>query len=433
MRTKPPAGLLQNRVFMTLFAAQVISQLGSGVTTVGLSLLTYQMAGAAAATAVLGDALMLRILAFLLFSQPAGMLADLWGRKRILVAADLSRCVLLLVFPLVRSAWQLQALVFAVNALTAFFTPAFEASLPEVVGQADYPRALSLSRVAVDVETVAGPAVAGLLAAVLGVRLVFWFDALTYLVSAVLVLGVRLPAPAPGNVRLDLSGRRLLGEATRGVRVLLREPSLRQALLLGLCEATAGAAAIVVTVVYVKDVLGRGTFDFALAMTCVSAGSSGAALFLSRAGARYEQGALGPAGLHERRHRWAASALLVGGGLLALALLPGVLRPGLAFFFVLWFVNGVGQALIAVSSTTLLSEHTFPEERGRAYAAHFALTHACWLLTYPAVGHAAARFSAPVTFTGAGLGCLAVVAAAAALGRGPRGEHLHAQAGATAS
>jgi len=97
----------------------------------------------------------------------------------------------------------------------------------------------------------------------------------------------------------------------------------------------------------------------------------------------------------------------------------------LVAFGLLWVLNGAGQALIAIPSTTLLAEHTFEEERGRAYAAHFALTHACWLVTYPAVGHAAARWGSPLTFTAAGVVCLLVTAAAVALGRGAGGAHLH--------
>jgi len=88
-------------------------------------------------------------------------------------------------------------------------------------------------------------------------------------------------------------------------------------------------------------------------------------------------------------------------------------------------LNGAGQALIAISSTTLLAEHTVSEERGRAYAAHFALTHACWLITYPAVGHAAAKWGAPVTFTAAGIVCLLITAAAKVFGQGVPGAHTH--------
>src|SRR3954463_4056102 len=97
--------LRRNRDFRLLFSAQIISLLGSGVTTVGLALFAYQLTGGVSATAVIGNALMLRILAFLLFSQPAGVIADRVSKKRILVAADLSRFGLLALFPFITTIW----------------------------------------------------------------------------------------------------------------------------------------------------------------------------------------------------------------------------------------------------------------------------------------------------------------------------------------
>jgi MFS transporter, NRE family, putaive nickel resistance protein len=278
------------------------------------------------------------------------------------------------------------------------------------------------------VEAVAAPAVAGILVALLGVRWVFWFDAFTYLVSALLVAVAAVPHVAKTLTPLSL--RTFLSEITTGTRVLLREPSLRQALTLSFAEATAGAAAIVVTVAYVRDVLGRGETTFAVVMAGLGLGSSLAAIILGRATGRYERGARDRAVLHGRRHAWAARALLIGGVVLGLLLLPGALKPPLIIFALLWVLNGAGQALIAIPSSTLLAEHTQEEERGRAYAAHFALTHACWLVTYPAVGHAASRWGAPLTFTAAGVACLVVTLAALPLGRGTGGAHVHERAGA---
>src|SRR5713101_9625829 len=226
MEAKPRATntLWRNRDFRLLFGAQIISLLGSGVTTVGLALFAYQLTGGVSATAVIGNALTLRILAFLLFSQPAGVIADRVSKKRVLIAADVIRFALLALFPFITSVWQIYVLIFAINAVTAFFTPTFESSIPEVVGGEQYVNALSLSRVATDVEAVAAPALAGLLVALLGLRWVFWFDAFTYLVSASLVAMAAIP-----YVRRSLpsiSARSLLTELTTGTRILLREPWL---------------------------------------------------------------------------------------------------------------------------------------------------------------------------------------------------------------
>ncbi len=408
-------GLLQNRNFTLLFSAQIVSLAGSGATTVGLALFAHQLVDGSSAAAVIGTALMLRILAFLLFSQPAGMLADRFDRKRILISADLVRFGLMAFFPFITEVWQVYALIFLINAVTAFFTPTYESSIPQVVGDSQYVKALSLSRVAVDIEAVAAPAIAGLLVAALGLQWVFWFDAATYLLSAGLVALAALPSATKSPQPFALNA--LARDITFGLRLILRQRPLRRAVMLSFAEATAGAAAIVATVIYVQDVLGYGATSFALVMATLGLGSTVTALTLGAVTGRYESSARNRKQLHGRRHRWAELALLSGGVVLSALLLPGALQPPLLVFVLMWFLNGVGQALIAIPSSMLLAEHTLEEERGRAYAAHFALTHAFWLITYPAVGYGTSSLGAPITFTAAGVVCLLTTLVVFASGR----------------
>ncbi len=416
--------LWRNRTFVSLFVAQVISLLGSGVTTIGLTLFVYQLTGGTAAAVVIGQALMLRILAFLIFSQPAGILADVLNRKYILIAADVGRFALLSLFPFITATWQVYVMIFTINALTAFFTPTFEATIPTIAGTDHYVQALSLSRVASDVESVASPALAGLLVALLGVRWVFWFDALTYLISAALVASVAIPLAA--GVRASLSMRSFLAEITTGTRILLRQPALRQALILSFAEATAGAAAIVLTVLYVRNNLGLSETTFALTMAAVGLGSSVTAVLVNRWREGFERRALNDAELHGSRHAWTARALLLGGLLLTGVLLPGALSPPFWIFVFLWFGNGAGQALVAIPSSTLLAEHTSEAERGKAYAAHFALTHACWLITYPVAGWAGTVLGPALTFSAFGIACALITGIAIYFGRSRLKPHVHA-------
>lgn len=415
--------LWQNRNYLRLFSAQIISLAGSGVTTIGLALFAYQLVGGANAAAVIGSALMLRILAFLLFSQLAGVLADRFNRKTILIAADIVRFALLALFPFVTEVWQIYLMIFLINAATAFFTPVFEASIPTIVGAQHYVKALSFSRVAADVEAVGAPLLAGILIVALDLKWMFWFDAATYLVSAALVATTVFPPLAKSTVAASLQG--FFGQIGYGTRILFREPALRQALLLSVAEATAGAAAIVATVVYVKEVLQLEEIAFTALMAMVGLGSSVAALSLSRIAARYERGTPDAAVLHGKRHRWGMLALFAGGILLSVSLLPGMFKPTLYVFGLLWFANGIGQALIAIPSATLLAEHTKEDERGRAYAAHFAWTHAFWLISYPTIGYATGLLGAPLSFTLAGIFCAIVVAAALGVNRNAVRSHLH--------
>lgn len=417
--------LLANRNFLRLFIAQLTSLVGSGVTSIALAAFAYELAGSDA-TVVVGTALMLRILAFVLLSPVAGVMADRIDRKRMLVAADLIRVGLLGAFPFITSVGQVYVLIFAINAVTAFFTPTFEAVLPQVVGLRQYTRAVSWSRIALAVEAALGPMLAGILIATVGVRWTFWVDGATYLASALLVLGAAVPrAPRPTG---PFPWGDFVPQITHGTRVLLREPALRKALLLHFAEAVAGAVAIVTTIAYVRDVLQRGNVAFAIVMVAVGAGSAVVALLLPRRSERAREGAGGPLGEHLRYHRWAERSLVVGGAVLAVALLPGMLVPGVLVLGFLWALNGAGQALIAIPSVGLLAEHTAPEERGRAYAAHFALTHLFWLGTYPVSGYLARAVGTPVTFTAAGAAC-AVLTLAAWRIRGPHRAHALGAAG----
>jgi NRE family putative nickel resistance protein-like MFS transporter len=321
-------------------------------------------------------------------------------------------------------------LIFAINAVTAFFAPTFEASIPDLVGPRLYTRAVSLSRVATDLESVGGPLVAGVLIALVGVRWTFWFDAATYIVSAVLVWRSRVPrAPRPTT---PFPWGDFGAQVTYGTRLLWREPALRQALLLHMAEAAAGAAAIVATVVYVRDVLGRSELAFAVAMAALGIGSAVAAVFVTRRAERTEQIYPAASGggrervMHLRHHRWAARTLIAGGLLLAASLLPGVLRPPYLVLLVLWALNGAGQAMIAVPSVGILARHTAPDERGRAYAAHFALTHIFWLGTYPAVGVLGRAVGVPATFTVAGVVTLLATVGALFVRQGHRTHALPA-------
>lgn len=343
------------------------------------------------------------------------------NRRWLLVGSDLARAALVGLFPFVTSIWEVYALVFVVNALTAIFTPAYEATLPTVAGPEFYVQAASLSRVATDVENVVAPSLAALLVGFLSARWLFWFDAASYLASAGLVLSVQLPATTRAPPTAARGG--LLAELTRGTRILFGEPSLRQALILSAAEATAGAMVIVLTVVMVRSVFGGSDGTAALGLVAAGLGSAAAATLLNRRIARREAGTQAGEQLHLLRHHWTQRAMFAGGALLTVSLLPGMWIPSLAAMMGLWALNGAGQALIAVSSATLLAEHTTDAERGKAYAAYFAWTHAFWLVAYPFVGHAAARWGPRMTLSLGGVVCLAMLVTAwLAPGRSQHGD-----------
>lgn len=194
-------GVLGNRTYRRLFAAQVLSQLGTGLTTVALGLLAYELAGADAGR-VLGIALALKMVAYVGLAPVAGALAEFFPRRPFLVMLDLVRAGLVVLLPLVTEVWQVYALVFLFQSFLAAFTPTFQATIPDVLPEGrDYTRALSLSRLAYDLEAVASPLVAGVALTVVSFGWLFVGNAIGFLASAALVVSTTLPARRPAEAR----------------------------------------------------------------------------------------------------------------------------------------------------------------------------------------------------------------------------------------
>ena len=141
----------------------------------------------------------------------------------------------------------------------------------------DYTRALSLSRLAYDLESLLSPALAAALLTVISFHWLFGGTVVGFLCSAALVLSVRLPQPAQSERQGGIYDK-----TTRGLRIYLRTPRLRGLLALNLSVAAAGAMVIVNTVVIVRGVLGLPEDDVAVALGCFGGGSMVAALLLPR-------------------------------------------------------------------------------------------------------------------------------------------------------
>ena len=143
---------ITNPSFRKLFAAQVIALVGTGLSTVGLSLLAYSLAGADAG-AVLGIALACKMIAYVFFAPIVGGLAHRFVRKPFLISLDVIRAFLVLLMPCVYELWHIYLLIFLLNFFSAGFKPIFQAVIPDILEDDEmYGKALSYSRLAYDLE-----------------------------------------------------------------------------------------------------------------------------------------------------------------------------------------------------------------------------------------------------------------------------------------
>lgn len=382
---------LRSRTYRHLFAAQVIALLGTGLATVALGLVAYQLAGAEAG-AVLGTALAIKMVAYVGVAPIAGAFANQFPRRAMLVALDLVRAVIAICLPFVDAIWQVYVLIFVLQAASAAFTPTFQATIPDVLpDEAEYTRALSLSQLAYNLENLVSPALAAALLTVISFHWLFAGTAVGFVCSALLVVSVRLPRSAAKPRTGGITTR-----TTRGLRIYLKTPRLKGLLALSLASAAASAMVIINTVVIVRGLLGLGQREVALTLASYGGGSMLAALMLPRLLDRISDRTMMIA---------AAAALTVGLGALA-----GLFAAGAILWSVVlggWFVLGIAYSMSVTPSGRLLRRSANAEDRPALFAAQFALSHGCWLLTYPLAGQIGARIGQAAAF-----GTLAVVAGA---------------------
>ncbi len=385
--------VLSNRTYRHLFLAQLVALLGTGLATVALGLLAYDLAGGDAAL-VLGTVFTIKMIAYVVIGPLAGAFAGYFPRRALLVSLDLVRAATVACLPFVTDVWQVYVLIFVLQSASAAFTPTFQATIPDVLPkEAHYTRALSLSRLAYDLDNIISPTLAVLLLLWIEYSTLFFGTALGFMLSALLVVSVALPTSVPSE------RRGVYDRTTRGIRIYLGTPRLRGLLALNFAAAAAGAMVLINSVVLVRANLQLDESALALAMFAYGAGSMTAAFSLPRV--------LDVAG---DRVVMFAGAVIAVCGLAGLAAYVAVSGLGWWPLLMAWAVIGFGYAAILTPSGRLLRRSAGSEDRPALFAAQFALSHACWLVTYPLSGWLLTRFGTVPTLLAlaalAGMGVL---------------------------
>jgi MFS family permease len=370
--------VLRRSAYRKLFTAQVVALLGTGLLTVALGLLAFDLAGGRAG-AVLGTALTIKMIAYVFVAPVMAALVERLPRKGVLVGADLVRAAIALGLPFVDQVWQIYVLVFVLQSASATFTPAFQSLIPVVLPEEkDYTRALSLSRVAYDLESLLSPLLAAALLAVVRYSDLFAGTTAGFLVSAAMVLATRLPLIPPSQHQGSL-----LRRTTLGTRIFLRDPTLRGLMALNLVVATATALVLVNTVVYARELFGGSNTGVAIALAAFGAGSMVVAF-------------VAPVALERVADR---TFMLAGATILPLGLLGAAVIAATggswALFLGLWAVLGIGTSMISTPSSRLLRRAATDDTRSYLFTAQFSLSHACFMLTYPVAGWVGAAAGQP--------------------------------------
>ena len=211
--------LRKNPNFRNLWYGQIVSLLGDWFNLIASASLIAKLTGSGLA---IGGLFVVRMLAPFLISPLAGVIADRYDRKRILILTDLSRAAVVLGFLLVRRAediWLLYTLTALQLAISGIFFPTRNAILPDVVDRTELGAANALSSATWSVMLALGAALGGLVAGGWGIQPAFVIDALTFLLSAVFLSRIAYVHRAE-RVQGDMHPRVLLGQYIDGLRYL---------------------------------------------------------------------------------------------------------------------------------------------------------------------------------------------------------------------
>lgn len=386
------SGTSDKRSYYRLFSGYVLALFATGIATVALALLAFDIEGDDSGT-VIGTALSIKMLAYVFAAPLVTILTDRLPRRSFLIALDLIRAASLILLPFVTAVWQIYALVFVFATASATFGFVYLAVVPYLLGSAeDYTRSLARSRIASELEGPLSPLMAAGLMVVLGAGGIFILAAGVFAASALLVRTAHLPR----SVGTPVGG--LWKKLTRGPLLFVSIPNFRAVIALDVVVALATAMVMVNTVVIVQ-----GAFDLqrdasALAFFAFGIGAILGAVLLPLVLSIVEDKRL----------------MLAGASLIVLALVAGTVQSTLPGLLALWAALGLGTAWALTPVSYLIRRVAAPADLQTLFAAQMSIANGCLLIAYPLAGWLGAGLGMGLTF--AILGALAAMATAIAWG-----------------
>jgi MFS family permease len=362
-RDAPAFGALRSTNFLALWVAQIASRFGDPITLIALAYVSYVQTRSALITAL---AVVIATVPNALFGFFGGAIADAVGHRRAMIACDFARVLLVgsipvaldLHLPLVVA----YILVFAAAVCGAIFNPARLAVVPRIVSPHDLAAANSLIYSSDRVVEVLAAVAAGLLVAAVGDR-AFYVDALSFLVSGILLLRIRLEEEAR-TLALQSLGR----ETLEGIRFLWRNAVLRANTLLSLaCQLSipvvSSLAPTLIFRRFADENAELGASQFGLAEGAIAVGAVAGGIYL------------GPRLGHLPKGR----LILAGFAAYGLVLVGLALAPSFELALLLFVLGGAANVVFYVPNITLSQEIAPPELRARVFGTRIALLNLSWL------------------------------------------------------
>jgi dTMP kinase len=377
-----------NQQFFKLWLAQVASATGDWIGFLAIAALAARI-GAGNAGQAVGVVMIARVAPGFFLASLGGVLVDRWDRKKVMVVCDIGRAATLALLPFIHTVWGLVLASLVMECFTLMWSPAKEASVPNLVPDEFLTNANSLSLAAAYGTFPVGAGLFALLAKVAewlssvpGLESLklnqeatgFYFDMLTFLISALLISRLVLPhltrrASENGDTkRIDWA--QAYHEIKEGWGYIFQTP-LISAVLLGLCTALLGGGMVVpIGPLFSRDVTGSGAAGFGVLTVGLGCGVAAGVAALSV--------------VQNRVNRVRTFELSLGAGGVALIVAASMSSLTLATIGIA--AVGICAGGVYVIGFTLLQENTTNDLRGRIFSAVYTLVRLSILVSFAVAG-----------------------------------------------
>jgi MFS family permease len=385
--------LRNNRNFRLLWLGQVVSQMGDWFDTIAVYTIALQLTGSSRSVALI---MVARFLPSVVMGPLSGVVADRFSRRSIMIWSDILRAIVVLGFLFIRrpdQMWLVYVFTVLQLAFSAFFEPAKTAAIPSIVSDRELLPANAISSVTWSVMLTLGAAIGGFVTGWFGTNAAFVLDSLTFVASALLIMGVRLPKRPPRpKSKLTLGKALGITDTIEGARYVKRRPRVLAYLLVKPAWGVGGG------IMTLLAVFGERIFPVA-GKTATGIG----VLFTARGIGT----AIGPivarrwAGETRRQMQISIGIAFLIGGVFYVAF--GASRTLWAALLFLLAAHA-GGSILWVFSTVLLQREVEDRFRGRVFAAELALATLTMAASNYVVGELMDRFGFSPRVVTAGVG-----------------------------
>lgn len=361
-----PFAVFRNRNFGKIWTGQLISTMGSALTSLAASIYVFRLTNSAMSVGLM---LMATAAPSLLVGLFAGVLVDRFDRKRIMIAADLIRALLVFLIPFLvpLSVIWLYVIVMLTSAIGQFFDPAQESVLPEVASEEELAAANSLMAISSFGSTAIGFAASGLIAAAADISWAFYLDAVSFLVSAFCIFLIRIkPLQVEGETNIKLVVKNL----KVGLRQLFDTPILRSLVTASIPTLIAFGMSNVLLLPFALRALKATEFEYGLQEGLTSLGFVAGSLLMAGIFDRMREGA------------WIAASFIG----MALASIVYSFTHSIPLAIAIVTLEGFMNAPSSIGRRLVIQRNTPREMRGRVNSVFFVSRDVLFLIGMSAAG-----------------------------------------------